>query len=223
MATKAMVTAKQIVEAAEDALSNRFGFVWYTSGELWDQEKQNAESHSSKANARANVNFGNRWIGRHVTDDTGLFEYAFREAGDKRSFSRQNLMSGCTSRGILANGKREDGKELKPGSIMFQIKEYPDEAKLKIALFDLSIPVSYIERVGIYIGGGKVIYAANFTSGVSRVSADKFNAWGELRDVDYSVLPDGKAAKYTLHVEHMSKADAENVVKFNKWSSMKRE
>jgi hypothetical protein len=218
-----MITAKQLVNEFEDALSNRFGFMWYTSGELWTQERQDAEAKSTKPNARANVNFGKRWIGRMVVDDTGLFEYAFREAGDKRTFSRQSLLSGCVARGTLTDGKRSDGQELKPGSIVFQIKEYTDEAKLKIAIYNLKIPVSYIERVGLYIGGGKVIYAANFTSGVSRASVDKFNAWGELRDVDYSVLPDGKAAKYTLHVEHISKADAENVVKFNKWSKMTRE
>ena len=218
-----MVTAKQLVNAFEDALSNRMGFMWYTSGEIWTQTKQDAESKSTKPNSRANANFGKRWIGRPVADDTGLFEYAFREAGDERKFSKQSILSGCVSRGILVNGKREDGKELKPGSIVFQVKEYPDEAKLKVAIHNLNIPISYIDKVGLYIGNGKVIYDSNFTSGVTKVSVDKFNAWGELRDVDYSVLPDGKAAKYTLHVEHIGKTDAENVVKFNKWSKMTRE
>jgi hypothetical protein len=69
-----MITSKQLVNAFEDALSNRFGFIWYTSGELWTQEKQDAEAKSTKSNARANVNFGKRWIGRYVADDTGLFE-----------------------------------------------------------------------------------------------------------------------------------------------------
>lgn len=218
-----MITAKTLVGKFEDALSNRFGFIWYTSGERWTQAKQDAESKSSKANARANVNFGKRWIGRFVADDAGLFTYAFKNSDVKREWSRQTLLSNCTTRGIIKDGKREDGKELKPGAVVFQLKEMTDEAKIKIAINNLSIPTSYIERVGLYIGKGKVIYNANFTSGVVKTDVKNFEAWGELKDVDYSVLPDGKADTYTLHVEHMSKEEAEKVVKFNKWSSMTRE
>jgi hypothetical protein len=77
----------------------------------------------------------------------------------------------CTSKGKLSNGKRTDGKELKPGTAVFVLKGTSNRS-----------------HVGLYIGNGKVIEASGTQAGVTMtdITNKKWCEWGELKGVDYS-------------------------------------
>jgi len=81
----------------------------------------------------------------------------------------------CTSKGKLSNGKRTDGKELKPGTAVFTYNAKKDNRG----------------HVGLYVGDGKVIEASGTQAGVctSKITDKKWVEWGELKGVDF----DGKA------------------------------
>jgi len=76
----------------------------------------------------------------------------------------------CVAKGSLVNGKRSDGKELKPGTAVFVLKNGNDRS-----------------HVGLYIGNGKVIEASGTKSGViiTDITNKKWAEWGELKGVDY--------------------------------------
>jgi hypothetical protein len=76
----------------------------------------------------------------------------------------------CTSQGKLSNGKRTDGKELKPGTAVFVLKGTSNRS-----------------HVGLYIGNGKVIEASGTQAGVTMtdITNKKWCEWGELKGVDY--------------------------------------
>jgi uncharacterized protein YgiM (DUF1202 family) len=76
----------------------------------------------------------------------------------------------CTAKGKLVNGKRSDGKELKPGTAVFVLKDGNDRS-----------------HVGLYIGGETVIEASGTKVGVitTKITNSKWAEWGELKGVDY--------------------------------------
>jgi hypothetical protein len=113
-----------------------------------------------------------KWVGHWVTDCSGLFYWAFKELGGYMYHGSNTMWkSYCTDKGKLSNGKRTDGKELKPGTAVFVCKDGSNRS-----------------HVGLYIGNGKVIEASGQSSGViySDVTNKKWAEWGELKGVDYS-------------------------------------
>jgi len=77
----------------------------------------------------------------------------------------------CTAKGELINGKRSDGKTLKPGTAVFVVKNKTDRS-----------------HVGLYIGNGKVIEASGTKTGVimTEITNKKWGEWGELKGVNYN-------------------------------------
>ena len=89
----------------------------------------------------------------------------------------------CDQKGELKKGARTDGGILKPGTAVFVWNG------------------KTFSHVGLYIGDGTVIEAANTLAGVttSKVSATKWSRWGELTGVTFDGQPDpGPETKPTL-------------------------
>jgi len=88
----------------------------------------------------------------------------------------------CTSKGKLSNGKRTDGKELKPGTAVFVLKGTSNRS-----------------HVGLYIGNGKVIEASGTQVGVTMtdITNKKWCEWGELKGVDYSATGSAQTSTST--------------------------
>jgi len=79
-----------------------------------------------------------------VADCSGLFTWAFKQLGGFMYHGSNTMWNKyCTAKGKLVNGRRSDGKELKPGTAVFVLKNGDDRS-----------------HVGLYIGGGKVIEAS---------------------------------------------------------------
>lgn len=182
-----MIGAEKIVAAFRTALDGKWGYVWGTSGTMWtdalQQQKvrymvtkygsnwKNSES-AKKDNHYGTAMYAQKWVGRMVTDCSGLFVYAFRQNGGSIYHGSNSIWDRyCTNQGKLTKGKRADGKPLLPGT----------------AVFVYHADVDKRTHIGLYVGGGKVIEASGTTAGVitSDITHRKWAEWGELKGVSY--------------------------------------
>lgn len=163
-----MIQAKALIEKFQYALDNDWGYIYATAGELWTAEAQ------AKATREQTVQYGKKWIGHHVADCSGLFSWAFKQLGGYMYHGSNTMYkSYCTSKGKISSSTA-----LQPGYALFTGTD------------------SDHGHVGLYIGNGWVIEAANTQDGVikTKSSAKKWTYWGALKGVDYSVpdsAPDG--------------------------------
>ena len=181
----ATIAVADLIAKFQYAIDNNWGYVlgaWHT---MWTQALQNQKIQYMINNYGSNwkttgkgdkqyynaLNCG-KWVGHWVTDCSGLFYWAFKELGGYMYHGSNTMWkSYCIDKGKLSNGKRTDGKELKPGTAVFVCKDGSNRS-----------------HVGLYIGNGKVIEASGQSSGViySDVTNKKWAEWGELKGVDYS-------------------------------------
>ena len=162
----ALILAANLVLKFKYAYDNKWGYILNTAGILWTQEKQNTTTNTY---ARQ---YGQKWVGHYVADCSGLFTWAFAQLGGYMYHGSNTMWNKyCTAQGKLNGGRRTDGKELRPGTAVFKLKNGNDRS-----------------HVGLYIGNGEVIEASSTETGVikSKITNSKWNEWGELKGVDYS-------------------------------------
>lgn len=180
-----MIQAEALVEKFREALNNKWGYIWGTAGIMWTQAEQNKKinymknkygtSWEKNSEAKANnyynaAKIGSKWIGHNVADCSGLFAWAFRQLkSDITHGSNSIWKKHCKDKGKLTEGKKENRQALLPGTAVFTGTENEHG------------------HIGLYVGNGKVIEAANTDAGVitSNVTAGKWKWWGELKDVNY--------------------------------------
>lgn len=171
MANDKVISTSALIEQFQYAINNDWGYIWGQSGDIWTKAKQDA------ATRETTKQYGNKWIGHHVADCSGLFHWAFAKLGGYMYHGSNTMfLKYTTANGTLKSGKRTDGKELVPGTAVFVYNK--TDAKYS--------------HVGLYIGNGYVIEAASTQSGVikSKVSNSKWTHWGELKGVDYGTKPE---------------------------------
>lgn len=160
------VLASDLVGKFQYALDQKWGYIWGAAGLIWTEERQKA------ATREQTIEYGSQWIGRHVADCSGLFRWAFDQL-DGYMYHGSNTMwdKYTASRGELQAGRRTDGHDLLPGTAVFTDK---DGSK---------------NHVGLYVGNGNVIEAANTRKGVisSLVSDKKWTHWAVLKGVTMNV------------------------------------
>lgn len=161
----AEIRTADLIAKFQYALDNKWGYILGTAGIKWTQAKQDeATGDTAKA-------YGKKWIGHYVADCSGLFTWAFKELGGYMYHGSNTMWNKyCVAKGKLVNGKRSDGKELKPGTAVFVLKNGNDRS-----------------HVGLYIGNGKVIEASSTQTGVimTDITNKKWAEWGELKGIDY--------------------------------------
>lgn len=166
-----MIRPEELVKLFKQASDEKWGYIWGAAGETWTQKDQN------KATRDMTVKYGQQWVGRPVADCSGLFVWAFKKLGESIFHGSNTIWrSHLSNKGTLKNGKRTDGKELKIGTAVFQMKPDPSQ--------DDGEDQSHI---GLYIGNGKVVEAWSTQKGVRTtdlVSRD-WEQWGELKKVSY--------------------------------------
>ena len=161
----ATILAANLIIKFKYAYENKWGYILNTAGILWTQEKQNKTTNSYA------IKYGQNWVGHYVADCSGLFSWAFNQLGGYMYHGSNTMWNKyCTAQGKLKSGKRADGKELKPGTAVFVLKEGTNRS-----------------HVGLYIGNGEVIEASSTETGVikSKITNSKWAEWGELKGVDY--------------------------------------
>lgn len=158
-----MITAERLVYWFYYMYNNGWGYIWGKSGQIWTQKQQDA------ATREMTKKYGQRWVGKVVTDCSGAFVYAFKQEGGSIYHGSNTIWKQyCSSKGKLVHGAREDGEAIKPGTAVF--------------LYD----GSKRHHIGCYVGGDTVIEAKGTINGVVVSRLDHWDEWGELKDVDYS-------------------------------------
>lgn len=182
----AEIKTADLIAKFQYALDNKWGYILNATHTKWTQALQNQKvelmvrtfGSDWKNNASAKKNssytaalYGSKWIGHWVTDCSGLFAWSFKELGGYMYHGSNTMWNKyCVAQGKLVNGKRDDGKELKPGTAVFVLKGTSDRS-----------------HVGLYVGNGKVIEASGTKVGVitTDITNEKWAEWGELKGIDY--------------------------------------
>ena len=159
----ATIYVNELIKLFKKALNEKWGYIWGAAGEQWTQAKQDA------ATREMTVRYGQQWVGRRVADCSGLFSWAFKELGGYMYHGSNTMWKRyCTANGKLNKGKRSDGKELKPGTAVFQCRNGTD-----------------YYHVGLYIGDNTVIEAKGTATGVVVSQVSAWTHWGELKGISY--------------------------------------
>lgn len=180
-----MIAANDLIRLFRQALAEKWGYIWGTSGETWTQAKQD------KATRKQTVQYGQKWVGRKVADCSGLFAWAFKQLGGRIYHGSNTIWrSHLSNKGnLLPNGQRSDGKPLLPGTAVFQMSLDPkqDDGENQ-------------SHIGLYIGNDQVIEAYGTARGVilTDLVSRKWEQWGELKNVDYTGKIDTVPVRPTL-------------------------
>ena len=166
-----MIQTQSLITLFQQALKEKWGYIWGTSGEFWTAAKQKELEKTTDADRAQGRKYGDRWISHRVADCSGLFSWAFRQLGGYMYHGSDTMYRKyCVNKGELKNGKRTDRATLKPGTAVFvwNGKNY--------------------SHVGLYVGDGTVIEAMGTIAGVTttKVTLGKWTHWGELSGVDYN-------------------------------------
>lgn len=160
-----MVKAALFVEQVMIPYDEGWGYIYGTWGSMWTEKKQKAATRPQT------VKYGSKWIGKMVTDCSGLPRRALWQLGEKSLLHHAyyQYTENCKIKGRLIDGARDDGKPIKRGTAVF-----------------LQGKGSKIHHVGVYVGGGKVIEAKGTKYGVVMSELSHWDHWGEYKVVDYS-------------------------------------
>ena len=179
-----MITSKAFIEQVIIPLREGWGYIYGTAGKLWTKALQDQLNRTADEKRALSRRYGAKWIGKRVTDCSGLIYWAVRQlGGDIAHHARYQYTDGCRRKGRLVNGLREDGTAPLPGSAVF-LKGGKD----------------HIHHVGVYIGEalrpaqgddgltreGTVVEAKGARYGVVTSPLSRWEYWGELKAVDYS-------------------------------------
>ena len=177
MANEKLITTAALIAKFEEALNDKWGYIWGTAGETWTAAKQENLEKTTDADHANSRKYGSKWIGHRVADCSGLFSWAFKQLGGYMYHGSDTMWNKyCQAKGELKNGKRTDGKELLPGT----------------AVFTYNANTGKRGHVGLYIGNGYVIEARGAYYGVvkTKLTSRPWVEWGELKGVDYTAAPE---------------------------------
>ena len=174
-----MITAKQLCEQVKIPLDEGWGYIWGTYGQLWTEKSKitSKAPASSKSNA---AKYGNKWIGKRVTDCSGLLYWAFKELGGYIFHGANTIWNSYTT----SKGKITGGITLRPGTAVFLTSN------------------NNRHHIGLYVGGDTVIEAKGTMYGVVTSPVSHWDEWGELKGVDYAEAEGVvvKASRQTLRL-----------------------
>lgn len=180
-----MIAANDLIRLFRQALAEKWGYIYGTSGETWTQAKQD------KATRKQTVQYGQKWVGRKVADCSGLFVWAFKQLGEYIYHGSNTIWrSHLSNKGdLLPNGQRSDGKPLLPGTAVFQMSLDPkqDDGENQ-------------SHMGLYIGDNQVIEEYGTARGIllTDLISRGWEQWGELKKVYYTGKIDTAPVRPTL-------------------------
>ena len=168
-----VITTAALIEKFEQALREKWGYIWGTAGETWTATKQKQLEQTTDADRANSRKYGSKWIGKKVADCSGLFSWAFKQLGGYMYHGSDTMFRKyCTETGELKNGMPAGGGILPVG----------------VAVFTYNKNKKKYGHVGLYVGGGIVIEARGAYYGVvmTKIESRPWAYWGRLKGVDYS-------------------------------------
>lgn len=169
-----MIAVAALIALFQQALDEKWGYIWGASGQVWTQAKQNA------ATREMTIKYGSKWIGRRVADCSGLFSWAFKQLGGSIYHGSNTIWNKyCSAQGKLSKSKRADGQPIKPGTAVFLYRASDSNR----------------HHIGLYIGNDTVIEAKGTIYGVVTSKLSHWDEWGELKGVDYTGIAGDEGGK----------------------------
>lgn len=160
-----MIKAKDLIDQFQRALSEKWGYIWGKSGQVWTQASQDNATRSMT------VKYGSKWIGKNVADCSGLYVWAYKQLGAKIYHGSNTIWKKYTT---TRKGKVSDLVTIRPGTAVFQYRESDGNR----------------HHIGLYIGDGMCIEAKGTAYGVVKSELAQWDEYGELADVDYTGMPE---------------------------------
>lgn len=159
-----------LVEWAKQAQSHGWGYVWGSYGEVLTQKTLNskAEQYPDEVGSKADF-IKKHWLGRRTADCIGLI----------KGYGWLNTQTGTIEYGT--NGMPDIGADT-----MFN--NATEKGTIDTLPEIPGLALWHSGHIGIYIGGGKVIHAANTQAGViiSDVSGSGFTHWLKIPYITYT-------------------------------------
>ena len=170
-----MILSSAIVDGAVAIYEEGCGYIWGTYGQIWTQEDQDAvESGAKKTGSAAQTEktkeYGDKWVGKHVYDCSGLWVALMAQWGAYVYHGSNTIWKQyCRDKGEIEFGRKQGGGEIKPGSAVFLLRK-SDENR---------------HHIGVYIGNGLCIEAKGTKYGVVMSEIWHWDEWGEIKGIDY--------------------------------------
>ena len=171
------VNAKAFVETIEVAYAEKWGYIWATAGETWTEQKQKNliakyNSDPSKySDYKLGAQYGAKWIGRKVTDCSGLVKLAANKHGIKGIYHGSNSQF---NKNCFRTGKIQKGVKIPVGALIFT-----------------GNTVGQHNHVGVLVTETWVCEAQGTIKGVihTPLSNRKWTYWGLMNGIDYDFIP----------------------------------
>lgn len=158
-----MIKASDLIQLFQQALDEKWGYIWGTRGQVWTQASQD------RATRDMTVRYGKKWVGKRVADCSGLFVWAFKELGGSIYHGSNTMWKKYTT----VKGTLTGTMTIKPGTAVFTVGS--DGVR---------------GHVGLYIGAGVCIEAKGTQYGVVTSNLSRWDEWGELAGVEYDLPED---------------------------------
>lgn len=165
-----MVSVKDFLSQVWLPLLQAWGYIYGEWGVLWTQALQDKMNKTTDEKYKMSRLYGAKWIGKWVTDCSGLIFRALMQFSVKTSHQARYLYTDwCKKKGRMMDGKPEDGHTILPGTCVF-----------------LKGSKEHIHHCGVYVGHGICIEAKGVQYGVVTSELSHWDYWGELKVVDYT-------------------------------------
>lgn len=165
-----MVSVKDFLSQVWLPLLQAWGYIYGEWGVLWTQALQDKMNKTTDEKYKMSRLYGAKWIGKWVTDCSGLIFRALMQFSVKTSHQARYLYTDwCKKKGRMTDGKPEDGHTILPGTCVF-----------------LKGSKEHIHHCGVYVGHGICIEAKGVQYGVVTSELSHWDYWGELKVVDYT-------------------------------------
>lgn len=160
------IPVSEIYPYLEMMLKEKWGYIWGKSGQIWTQANQDAATDSMI------VKYGQKWVGHHVIDCSGVIVYIWKKYGLKIEHS-SNYMARY-SVGTIGNIP-------KPGYAAFHWKTTGTPERWQ------KDGKGNYSHIGIVGPDGKTVYESKGTQyGFTTSSVSKWKYFAPFNDVDYS-------------------------------------
>ena len=160
-----MASGYQIAEKARIPLSEKWGYIWGKSGQLWTRDAWNQlkKDKAGNSNYTNSIKYGGKWIGHKVADCSGLIVWIYNQFGLRIAHGSNSIWSGYLTEKCTISG------EIPVGALVFKVRNKTD-----------------YYHVGVYVGNGKVIESRGAQSGVVESSLSAWSHYGLTKGVEYT-------------------------------------
>ena len=177
-----MISAEEFAKKSREPIDEKGGYILGKRGQLWTQKNQDAATDDMIRK------YGQKWVGKHVWDCSGLVKWALLQLGSDCAHGSNSIWSR-----YLQEKGATSGHEMQNGEVVFK-------HRIKDGKHDYY-------HIGVY-QDGYVNQAASTAKGCVRTKFDSsWTHYGKLKDVEYGPQKEKEAFQlgdYKVVAEHGS-------------------